>query len=186
MMPAMAHSLTSAVVRVLFGVALMAAPTVDLRAQASADAPTTIFFVRHAEKSAPNGDVPLSAEGRARAATLAWTLKDAKVGVIFTSQMIRTKETAAPLAQQLHLTPQIAAAEDIDALVKKLKALPAGSVALVVHHSNTVPEAVTKLGAGTVTPIDDAEYDRLLIVTRRDGKTHVTTLRYGQPPPAHP
>jgi broad specificity phosphatase PhoE len=190
MMPAMHHSLTSTAVRssrfvrVSCGVALMCAAFASVaRAQTSADAPTTIFLVRHAERPPDNADVPLNAEGRARAATLASMLKEASVSAIFVSQFLRTRQTAEPLAQQLGLTPEAVHTSDLDALVRKLEALPAGSVALVVHHGGTVPQIVAKLG-GKIGPIQEHEHDRLVIVTRGQGKTQAVMLHYGQPSPA--
>jgi hypothetical protein len=42
-----------------------------------------------------------------------------------------------------------------------------------------VPEIIKRMGAGTVPPIDDAEYDRLFIVTLIDpGHATVVTLHY--------
>lgn len=186
-MPAMHHSLTSVhpsrLVRLLVGVTLAAGLAIGARADTSAG-PTTIILVRHAERPASNADVPLNAEGRARAATLASMLKDANVSAIFVSQFLRTKETAEPIAQQLHLTPDAISTEDLDGLVRKLEALPAGAVALVVHHGGTIPKIVEKLG-GTVAAIQEHEYDRLVIVTRGQGKTQAVNLHYG-PPSAAP
>ena len=49
----------------------------------------------------------------------------------------------------------------------------------IVGHSNTVPEIIAGLGAGTVPPIGDAEYDRLFVVTLVDAKSgNVVRLRY--------
>jgi phosphohistidine phosphatase SixA len=180
MMLAMHQTLTSTIVRTLCGVALIATSAVGVRAQAGADAPTTIFLVRHAERPPANSDVPLNEAGRARAATLASMLKEANVRAIFVSQFLRTKETAEPLAQQLRLTPEAVTTEDLDGLVRKLEALPAGSSALVVHHGGTVPKIVEKLGA-KIGPIEEHEFDRLVIVTRGQGKTQAVMLHYGQP-----
>lgn len=150
-----------------------------LLAPIPATAQTTLFLVRHAEKSAPNGDLPLSAEGRSRAATLASMLRDAGIDRIYTTEMLRTKETAEPLATRLGLTAEAVPVQDVEALVAKLRALPAGSTALVVNHSGTIPKIVDKLGGGTIEPIGEDEYDRLLIVTLWERRTVVTTLRYG-------
>ena len=58
-------------------------------------------------------------------------------------------------------------------------------VALVVGHSNTVPEIIERLGGGTVAPMADDEYDRLFLVTLTGpGQATVVTLHYrgcGQP-----
>jgi phosphohistidine phosphatase SixA len=171
----------------LLGCALLSGQLAPARAE-TLDRPaaaTTLFIVRHAEKSAPNGDIPLSAEGRDRAALLARMLRDAGVGRIYTSEMVRTRETAEPLERRLGVKAETVPVQDIDALVAKLRALTTGSVALVVNHSNTIPKIVDKLGGGSVQPIAEDEYDRLLVVTLSgDGKAHVVTLRYGTGPVA--
>ena len=144
---------------------------------------TTLFLVRHAEKSAPNGDLPLSAEGRSRAALLASMLRDSGVGRIYTTEMVRTRETAEPLERGLHLKAEAVPVQDVDALVTRLRTLPAGSAALVVNHSGTIPKIVEKLGGGTIQPIAEEEYDRLLVLTLApDGKARVVTLRFGAQP----
>src|SRR5438045_7579771 len=63
-------------------------------------AQSTIFFVRHAEKAGGGGDNPdLSEAGRARAESLATVLKDADISAIYTTELKRTQQTAAPLAK---------------------------------------------------------------------------------------
>ena len=143
-----------------------------------AEAPATLFIVRHAEKSAPNGDLPLSAEGRSRAAKLASMLRDAGVDRIYTTEMVRTRETAEPLASQLRLSAEAVPVQDVDAMVTKLRALPPGAAALVVNHSGTIPKSVEKLGGGSIDPIAEDEYDRLLILTIENGGAHIVTLRF--------
>ena len=65
-----------------------------------------LVLVRHAEpdesmrgRSYGRLDVPLSAAGRAQAATIAETLRGARLDAIFASPMRRAIDTAAPLAQ---------------------------------------------------------------------------------------
>jgi phosphohistidine phosphatase SixA len=140
---------------------------------------STILLVRHAEKAGSAGDVGLSAAGQARAVRLAAMLKDADVRHIFTSDLLRTRETAAPLARQRGISGHVMRAAAIDDLVARLRALPAGAVALVVHHSNTVPKIAEGLGIGKVAPMAEDEFDRLLVVTRSaDGTSRLLTLRY--------
>jgi hypothetical protein len=70
--------------------------------------------------------------------------------------------------------------EKTDVLVEKLKHLPSGGSALVVHHGGTIPTIVEKLGAGKIPPLREDEFDRLLIVTiPATGTPSVVTLRYG-------
>lgn len=155
-------------------------------AAASPDAPasagfTAIIFVRHAEKSAPNGDVPLSAAGRERAETLAGMLAPAGVTHILTSEMIRTAETAQPLAKKLGLAAKALPAANSELLAAELMSLPAGALPLVVSHSNTIPKVLEKLGASPLTsPIEEEQYDRMFIVVRgADGSLRTLELRYG-------
>lgn len=151
-------------------------------------APATIFIVRHAEKSAPNGDLPLSAAGRERAQTLATMLAGTGVTHVFTTEMIRAKETAAPLAEKLGLTPTVVPVAQSEALANELKRLPPGAVALVANHSGTIPVVLEKLGAKKPAPIGEEQYDRLFLVTRLGtGQVRALELRYGQPsaPAAH-
>jgi probable phosphoglycerate mutase len=158
--------------------ALLSQP-LDAQAQADTSRWSTILLVRHAEKAGPSGNVPLTPAGKIRALRLAAMLRDAQVGHIFTTDTIRTRDTAEPLVKRTGVIPQVMAGSGIDALVSKLRLLPAGAVALVVHHSNTLPDIVEKLGGPRLAPIGDAEFDRLLVLTRSpEGTTRVVTLRY--------
>src|SRR4030095_1650136 len=60
--------------------------------------PTVVFLVRHAEKEdEPKQDPPLKKEGVARSQELARILSTANIKAIYTSQFVRTKQTAEPL-----------------------------------------------------------------------------------------
>jgi broad specificity phosphatase PhoE len=156
-------------------------------AAAQRTATTTVIVVRHAEKEAtPPDDPPLSAAGQARARALLDALRDAGVNAVITTQFARTRQTAAPLATALHLTPQIVATpsptnmQAVAAAVRR----HAGGVVLVVGHGNTVPAIVAALGAKQPPPICDAEYDALFVVTvPAHGKATVVKARYGAASP---
>ena len=146
---------------------------------ASAQPARTVILVRHAERAGGTSpDVGISEAGRCRAEVLAGMLADAGVAQIFTSEVGRTQQTAAPLAKKLNLHPQVVQAKDVDGLVAKLRSGPAGGAFLVVGHSNTVPEVIERLGGGAVAPIGDSEYDRLFILTLNGPQATVVTLRY--------
>ena len=140
--------------------------------------PATVIVVRHAERAGGMAnDVGLSEAGRCRAGVLANMLAGAHVERIYTSEVARTQQTAEPLARKLNVTPQVVPAKDIDALVVKLRA--GSGTALVVGHSNTVPEIVEKLGGGRVAPIADTEFDGMYIVTLAGPKeATLLMLRY--------
>lgn len=150
-------------------------------------AATTIILVRHAERASNNGDLPLSEAGRERAALLAHMLGHAGISHVFTSEMIRTRETAAPIAARFSLTPVVVPVADRDALVTALEKLPDGAAALVVHHGGPIPGIIQKLGAPEPTAIAEDQFDRLFVVTRTGiGRASVIEMRYGQPPHAAP
>jgi broad specificity phosphatase PhoE len=166
---------------ILIAVALSLAPDTALLAKGQPGPPvaasTTVILVRHAERAPGDGDVPLSARGRERAAALARLLVDADIRSIITSEMVRTQQTAAPLAKQKQLKPEILPADKLDAVVERIQAMKGGT-ALVVHHSNTVPALVEKLG-GKTPPIVDDEFDRLILLTLPPGGVpSLITLRY--------
>ncbi len=97
----------------------------------------TVILTRHAEKAAtPPKDPPLSEAGKKRAAALASMLADSGVDVIYTTEFQRTQQTAAVLAERVHVKPTVLPAKDADALVKAIRARQSG-VVVVVGHSNT-------------------------------------------------
>jgi broad specificity phosphatase PhoE len=153
---------------------------------AAAQPARSVILVRHAERAGgASPEVGISEAGRCRAEVLAGMLADAGVRQIFTSEVGRTQQTAAPLAKKLNLTPEVVLAKEVDVLVAKLRSGPAGATVLVVGHSNTVPDIIQGLGGGAVAPIADGEYDRLFVVTLNGpNQATVVTLHYkgcGQP-----
>jgi broad specificity phosphatase PhoE len=160
---------------------LLAAATLTPAAEPAAT--RTVILVRHAERASNNGDLPLNEAGRERAALLARLLGHAGITHVFTSEMVRTKETAAPLAARLALAPVVVPVAQRDALVAQLDQLPGGSVALVVNHGGPIPELIQKLGAPAPAAIAEDQFDRLFVVTRGvSGAASVVEMRYGEPP----
>lgn len=152
---------------------------------------TTVFLVRHAEKADdPKQDPPLNDMGKTRAQTLANILSQSEIKAIYTSQFLRTKLTAEPLAKQLGLTvtplqikmsatnPREISVESTKEVVNKIYER-AGDAALVVGHSNTIPEVIKMLGGDVVPTIDEQKFDDLFVVTvYGKGKAKVVRLKY--------
>ncbi|MHB1328757.1 MAG: phosphoglycerate mutase family protein [Gemmatimonadales bacterium] len=152
----------------------------------AAQATTTVFVVRHAERASADTDSPLSDVGRTRATALAHSLGKAGITAIFTSQFKRTQETAAPLAAATGVPAQTVDARDQEALVTAIAALPAGSRVVVVSHSNLVPVIATRLSGQAVPAMTEGEFDWLYQVTMTaPGSGTVIPLRYGGPSGAH-
>ncbi|PYK11180.1 MAG: hypothetical protein DME61_01345 [Verrucomicrobia bacterium] len=130
---------------------------------AAGDAAPLIFVVRHAEKATTGGDNPdLSVAGQKRADALARILKDSQITAVFVSEFKRTQETAAPTARAAHLSPIVLPANDVPALVAKLRALNGN--ALVVGHGNTIPDLMKALGITTPISIPDDDYTEIFVV----------------------
>ena len=134
---------------------------------AAADAAPTVFVVRHAEKTTGGGNDPeLSPAGRDRANALARILKDSQITAIFVTEFRRTQETAAPTAKETQIAPTIVSSKDIAGLAAKLRAVKGN--ALVVGHSNTIPDLMKALGIAIPINIPDAEYTEIFIVSLSD------------------
>jgi phosphohistidine phosphatase SixA len=156
--------------------------------------PTTVFLVRHAEKEdEPKQDPPLKKEGVARSQELARILSVAGIKAIYTSQFIRTKQTAEPLTAKIGVTAtvltikpnpsnlRLIAEESTAELVNKILQRP-GESALVIGHSNWIPDVIKMLGGDVVPTIDEKKFDDLFIVTVYGrGKAKVVQLKYGAP-----
>ena len=147
---------------------------------------TVVVVVRHAEKALDDPrDPALSEAGRARAQALAGRLAAVGLDAAYSTQYRRTHLTAAPAAAEAGITVQqrpVAAgnaATCATGLARDLRALPAGSTALVVGHSNTVPGIVEALSGQPAAEMPETEYDRYtVIVLGRDGRARVFTSRY--------
>lgn len=148
-----------------------------------AAAQQAVFVVRHAERAdTASGGAPmmatdpdLSDAGRARAASLAAALKNAKITAIFVTPYKRTQLTAEPLAKALGIQPIAIDPKDAAGLIEKVKAAT-GNV-LVVGHSNTVPDVLTRLGIADAPKLADSDYDNLFLVIRGE-KSSLVRLHY--------
>jgi phosphohistidine phosphatase SixA len=136
----------------------------------------SIYIVRHAEKLDDSKDPELSEAGKARAQTLAKALRDANIGAIYTSEYLRTIKTAAPFAEATKIKPT--AINDSAKLIKALKEDKSSKSALVVGHSNTVPDVLKAFGSSDKVEIGETEFDRLYILTPGKGKPVVNLIRY--------
>jgi len=147
-------------------------------AASRAQAQKAIFVVRHAEKAsdANEKEVPLSDQGKARADRLATMLRDAGVTAICSTDTVRTRSTAEPLARALHMTIRIYS--DVNDLASQLRREP-DTVALVVGHGNTVPVFLAAFGVKEKIELGDHEYDNLFVVVpRASGEPEFLRLRY--------
>jgi 2,3-bisphosphoglycerate-dependent phosphoglycerate mutase len=130
---------------------------------------TTVYLVRHAEKVISNSSDPdpdISSLGRDRAKALASRLAASGVTAIFTTQFKRTQQTAAPLAEQIGVTPEIlhvGSIGDTDSSAAAILRHRGGKV-LVVQHSNTIAPLIEALGGPHLPNLCDNQYSNLFIL----------------------
>jgi len=161
--------------------AVFAVASVSLSCQPPAESPPVLseesvfFLVRHAEKADQSDDPPLTDEGQARARTLAGMLRDVGVGSVYSSDFVRTRDTAAPLASDLGLEVTLYNPNQLPELATALLSSPGRH--LVVGHSNTTPELAGLLGGEPGSPIPEDEYSRLYVLTRTGAGTTTVLLR---------
>ena len=131
----------------------------------------TVIFLRHAEalpRTADNQNPHLNDLGKARAKLQAKTLKAAGITRVFATELHRTQETAAPLANSLGLKVEQYRARNSKMFATTLRDLKDGEVVLVVGHSNTVPVMVKVLG-GELAGLDkkgylpDTQHSRMIV-----------------------
>lgn len=184
--------------RLLAGIAASACMVAALGSRAAAQTSTLVFLVRHAEKAAqPAADPLLTPEGDARARALAQTLSNAGITAIITTQYARTQRTASPLAELLHVTPEVVpiaagAASNpqaaADNLARHAQAVAdavrrhAGQAVLVVGHSNTISLVTAALGGPKLADLCDGDYDQLFILELPpSGAPRFVRAHYGAP-----
>jgi broad specificity phosphatase PhoE len=163
----------------VFIAAAFGLPAAASAQSASPQAPTVVIVVRHAERAPGSGDPPISDVGQQRAATLA---------AIVTTQLQRTRQTAAPLAEAQKITPVVVPtqadiakhATEVAAAVRQ----QVGKTVLVVGHSNTVPAIVAALGGPKLPDLCEPEYDSIVtLVLEAGGSVRTVRTRFGAPTP---
>lgn len=128
-------------------------------------------------------DPPISAEGEQRSQRLAQLFAGGtgpgRLDALYVSSERRAQQTAAPLAERLHLTPNVFAAQEAAATASGLLRNRDGAAVLVVAGGAAVQQFLRQL-AGTASPADAAsEPDLLYIVSVPTvGRPHVLRLKY--------
>ncbi len=148
---------------------------------------TTYYVVRHAEKETPttmsnttmSSDVPLSDVGKQRAEALKDLLQKENITHIFSTNFIRTKSTAQPLADAIHVPIEIYDQKN-PAFISKLKSMD-GNV-LIVGHSNTVDDLINELSGKKELNGDlpDSEYGDLFVVRKKGNKITFEKKHFGK------
>jgi len=136
-----------------------------LGACTSQNSPKTIYIVRHAEKQLVGNDPELAYVGGVRALKLSQILEKENIKHVFSTDYIRTRNTAKPTADKAGVEIEIYDPKNHDALVEELRKRE-GNI-LVVGHSNTVGQVANYfVGEGEkFADLTDLEYDFIYVVT---------------------
>ena len=153
---------------------------------------TIVIVVRHADKDTiPKDDPPLTAAGLIRAKALAVALANARVQEVITTQLIRSRETARPLAETRGLTPIVVPrgpdiALHVRAAVAEVRRQH-GKTVLVVGHGETVGPIISALGGPAIPEVCADEYSNLymLVLDDRDRTVRFIHSSYGPPSAEH-
>lgn len=140
----------------------------------------TIILVRHAEKdvsaTADPGDPNLSAAGLQRAERLVKKIKKYKPGAVYSTNYLRTLDTAEPMAKRRHKQVQIYDAKKPDELIDQIMKSKTKRF-LIVGHSNTIPGLANLLIKKELFKnLDESEYGTIFIVRLRKGKEPRTEI----------
>ena len=137
-------------------------------------APEPVYYVvRHLHTPEGQRDPDLLPEGQAAAQRLAAMLASEPPAIIYVSDYKRTRQTAAPIAARLGLTPVVYDPADTPALVARVRQGP--WPVLIVGHSNTVPDIVAALGGTRPAPLTHPDFGDVWRIAA-DGATTRTRI----------
>jgi broad specificity phosphatase PhoE len=150
---------------------------------------TTVFILRHAEKTADGDNPPLTEAGMRRAQFLVRAVEDANVQAIYTTQFKRNRDTAQPLADRLGIPVtevpiNLSSPGDYGKqLAKEILEKHSGETVVVVSHITIIPTLIESLSGKAIDPIRDPDYDNLFIVTIPASEpASLVKAQYGLPP----
>lgn len=149
-----------------------------LSACTSKNQPKTIYIVRHAEKQLVGNDPDLAYVGGIRAKKLAQILEGKEIKHVFSTDYLRTRNTALPTAEDAGVPIQIYDPSNHDELVDQLRDLE-GNI-LVVGHSNTVSQLANFFVGESekFADLTDLEYEFIYIVTLESNSSSVERKVY--------
>lgn len=143
---------------------------------------TVVYIVRHAEKDMADGNVKdprLTPEGLKRSFDLSTKLEKEDIAAIFSTDYIRTRQTAEPLSKRLKQKIQIYDPSIPSDIVRYVNNNYKGKTVLIVGHSNTILPMIRAFGGSTtVTEIKDYDYSYLFKLVI-DDKVNTSYMYYG-------
>lgn len=146
--------------------------------QNASDETTTYFLIRHAEKDLtdpknPNPD--LTETGVERSVKWEKVLSHIDFDAVYSTDFIRTRKTATPIAEREKLSLTIYDHKNLD--YAKFIQETRGKTVLIVGHSNSTPKFVNQLiGEERFKEMDENQYGMLFMVKLSGNLKDVTAL----------
>jgi len=140
----------------------------------------TLVLTRHAEKESGKKDPKLTSEGMRRAENLKDILLPLQPERCYTTHPARCVLTTMPLAKAIKSPNAHYEPTDYYSLFETIIQKHKTKKALVVGHSNTIPEMLNLLiGEKKYEEFDESEYSRLfLVMTKGLGESEIMELTY--------
>lgn len=141
----------------------------------------TVILMRHAEKDiseeADTADPELSEAGKLRAQKLAEIAKKYKPEIIYSTNFIRTKATAAPLASDLRAMTFIYDPRNLNEIYDKIMSGKFKRIVVVGHNTTTPALANLLLKEEKYKPLGEFEYDKIFVVKIKKNKKKPNKVR---------
>lgn len=132
-----------------------------------------VFVMRHLQTGI-EPDPGLTQAGAEGALRLADLLANSELRAIYVTDTRRSRDTAAPLAARLGLTPVIYDPRRPDRLANQVQET-AGNV-LVIGHSNTVPDLVARMGGKPPAALSHTDFGTIWQIESGSGATRAVDL----------
>lgn len=129
---------------------------------------TKLILIRHAEKNDSSTDPELSEKGKLRAQKLSDLFVDVKIDKLYSTPYNRTKQTLAIVATEKDLKIETYNPSDIS-FSDNLLENNLGKTALIVGHSNTIPNLVNSLiNENKYKQLEENEFGKIWVLTFSD------------------
>ncbi len=127
---------------------------------------TTIFLIRHAEKSLDSNDPILSETGKLRAKQWATYFESFPISLFYSTNYKRTLETCRAVSKENKIILYEPKALDLKSIIKENK----GKTILIVGHSNTIPSHINQLlGEQIYKDMEENQFGNLYTITDKSG-----------------
>ena len=137
----------------------------------------TIYLIRHSEKKVSSHnefDPPLTGCGIKRSEYLSSFFEDIDIQNIYSTNYLRTKSTAMPIALTKKVDVQYYDSSDLKTFSERIMDLKQNS--LVVGHSNTTPVLAGLLVDEVIDSFDESIYNRIYKVVINPNKKKLFVL----------